>query len=57
MHSSAVGSADGALRDRCPAPQLLDMRMTGIGPDDEMAIVENLRARQERAEKAAVLGR
>ncbi|GIL85252.1 hypothetical protein Vretimale_10770 [Volvox reticuliferus] len=37
--------------------RLLDMRMTGINPDDELAITENLRARQERLDKAKVLGR
>lgn len=36
-------------------PQLMDMRMTGIDPDDDMAIAENLRARQERLDKSRVL--
>ncbi|KAG2493034.1 hypothetical protein HYH03_008697 [Edaphochlamys debaryana] len=36
--------------------RLLDLRMTGINPDDEIAIAENLRARQERVDKARVLG-
>jgi hypothetical protein len=35
----------------------MDVRMTGINPDDEMAIAENLRARQERVDKARVLGK
>lgn len=38
-----------------PVLQLMDIRMTGIDPDDDMAIAENLRARQERLDKSRVL--
>ncbi len=38
-----------------PPSQLLDLRSTGMSVDDDIAIAENLRARQERLDKAKVL--
>lgn len=37
--------------------QLMDLRACGGNPDDEFAIAENLRARQERKERTKVLNR
>jgi len=36
--------------------QRMDLRQCGAEVDDEMAIAENLRARQERRDRARVLG-
>lgn len=36
--------------------RLLDLRSTGMSVDDEIGVAENLRARQERLDKAKVLG-
>ncbi|KXZ55119.1 hypothetical protein GPECTOR_3g271 [Gonium pectorale] len=52
----ACGGVRRALEQNTSV-RLLDMRMTGINPDDELAIAENLRARQERLDKAKVLGK
>ncbi|GFR48236.1 hypothetical protein Agub_g10098 [Astrephomene gubernaculifera] len=52
--------ACGAIRralEQNNSVRLLDMRLTGISADDELAITENLRARQERLDKARVLGK
>nr|A8HMZ4.1 RecName: Full=Dynein regulatory complex subunit 5; AltName: Full=Flagellar-associated protein 155 [Chlamydomonas reinhardtii] len=52
----ACGNVRRALEQN-GSVRLMDVRMTGINPDDEMAIAENLRARQERVDKARVLGK
>ncbi len=41
---------------RC-ASQIVDLRQCGGDADDELAIAENLRARQEKRDRAKIVGR
>ncbi len=42
--------------ERNTSLQMTDMRQCGATPDDELAVAENMRARQEKRDRAKVVG-